>query len=98
MFITIFFIFYQKGYAAEQSDLWFYYQMMNYLHVRGTNSFNNPSLLIYNRYLNIGLYQLGASLSLPQRLFIFPYFTTYFFFFVIFTSTYEVLSYFLKSN
>ena len=98
LFITIFFIFYQKGYAAEQSDLWFYYQMMNYLHVRGTNSFNNPSLLIYNRYLNIGLYQLGASLSLPQRLFIFPYFTTYFFFFVIFTSTYEVLSYFLKSN
>lgn len=97
LFITIFFIFYQKGYAAEQSDTWFYYQMMNYLHSNGNNYFQNSSLLAYNRYLNVGIYQLGASLSLPQRLFIFPYFTTYIYFFIIFTTTYEVLSYFLTN-
>lgn len=69
--------------------------MMAALHSNGTNLFSLKELSLYSHYLTTGLYQLGSSLPFAQRMFLFPYFTTYFYFFVIITSTYEILNKFL---
>ena len=98
LFIAIFLIFYERGHNAVQSDLWFYYQLMNVLNSNHVNNFNNAASLLYANYLNVGIYQFGAALPLTSRLYIFPYLTTYFYFFAIFGATYEILEYFLKSD
>lgn len=98
LFIAIIFIFYERGHNAVQSDLWYYYQMMNVFNMHHINNFQNSSFTLYADYLNVGIYQLGTSLPLASRLYIFPYFTTYFYFFVIFSTTYEIIEYYLKSN
>lgn len=78
--------------------MWFYYQMMNSLHVAGQNAFSHQLIANYSQYLTTGIYQFGSSLSLTQRLFIFPYFTTYFYFFVVITSTHEILIRYIKTS
>lgn len=94
LFFSIFLLFYEKTYFPYEADHFFYYEMMNYLHNLNSNHFTD---LNYAIYYPVGLNQLGSSLDFYNRLFIYPFFTTYFYFYVIFTSLYFIIDKYLDN-
>lgn len=100
VFIAIFFLFFYRKYQTYQTDMWYWYQFMNDASEKGNNLFSSSPYFIskYSIYIPIGIYQFGSSLSISQRFYLFPYFTTFLFFYACITSSYCIIEKFLNKK
>lgn len=97
-FLAIILLFYHKNLDPIRSDQFYYEYLMGTFKRIGVYSIpmnNMGSQLLYS---DVGLFQFGASFSYKNYMMLMPYFTTFLFFYVLFTSLYVIFSkYVLKS-
>lgn len=97
LFDVIFFLFYYQK-ELVQPDLLYWYGMINELHTLGHNSFSIQILQKYSAYLATGIYQYGASLNVFSKFYLFPYFQTYLFFYILTVSTYVIVDKYFSNH
>lgn len=93
LFFAIFLLFYKKIDFPFSTDQLYYYEMMHNLHLENTNKIINYT---YSAYYLVGLDQLGISMNFENRFLLFPYFTTFIYFYAIFTALFFILNTFIK--
>lgn len=98
IFFSIFFLYYHKVNLPSQSDQYYYYYLMNIFNHSGKYSIPNVSSSVALLYSNVGFYQFGSTLILKTRLFLMPYLTTFFYFYITTTSLFYVLNHYIKSK
>ena len=71
---------------------------MNDANTLGNNHFSTSIIHEYSTYLIVGIYEVGASLNLYSRFFLFPYLVTFLFLFITSSIAYSILDKFLPNS
>ena len=98
LFLAIFFLFFYHEKFTWQSDMWFYYRMMNELHSNSNNLLDSSLISQYATYLPIGIYQVGSSMPIYGRFYLFPYLSTFAFLYLCDIAVYSIIEKFFHSH